>query len=383
LPELYITAHDWSYIRAAVKEASWREVGGLGVVQVTEEGLPVVKHLRLLKQEISSGEVDWADEAHAEYLEWLYTSGDKGGAGFNEADYGLYSFHSHGNMSVFWSGTDEDFIKKVGLTVPWMFSSVFNNKGEAKHRLDVFKGVSELCPALTDSQRIWYDSGDLHVIPEPAAVPVATRMKEIEESFDPRKKELEEQMKKLEDDLKGLEKDKEEALKEVRAELQDISKALNEAAESEMKDHWKENVSIYTSSSNWTNSNGKGKGSSPKGITPKGSSSSGGKKSQSQGGKKRSGKDDAGTDTALAEGLGELADNIYEAVWFRVYDMSLGTISIVNLKEILADKDLVPLEDIPTEMWDMLKEDEQKIIKDRGDAESTLTALGSVRRYGL
>ena len=47
--------------------------------------------------------------------------------------------HSHNDMSVFWSGTDEDTIRKLGRRMPYVVSIVVNKKRELKARIDLFR----------------------------------------------------------------------------------------------------------------------------------------------------------------------------------------------------------------------------------------------------
>jgi len=47
--------------------------------------------------------------------------------------------HSHCDMSVFWSATDESTIKKLGRRMPFVVSIVVNKKRDLKARIDLFR----------------------------------------------------------------------------------------------------------------------------------------------------------------------------------------------------------------------------------------------------
>ena len=47
--------------------------------------------------------------------------------------------HSHNNMEVFWSSTDEDTIKKLGRRMPFVVSIVVNKEHKMKTRVDIFR----------------------------------------------------------------------------------------------------------------------------------------------------------------------------------------------------------------------------------------------------
>jgi hypothetical protein len=49
-----------------------------------------------------------------------------------------FCLHSHGDLGVYWSQTDEDAFRKLGTTADWFVNVVVNRKGESKGRLDVY-----------------------------------------------------------------------------------------------------------------------------------------------------------------------------------------------------------------------------------------------------
>lgn len=118
------------YVRAVIQECPG-EVGGWGYLHRTDNGDFEIYKFVVLPQEASSGGVDFDDEGqHAE----LARAMDAG-----EIDNCRVSWHSHGNMSTFYSGTDEEAILKYKATgVPYLVSLIYNRQGEVKPRLDIF-----------------------------------------------------------------------------------------------------------------------------------------------------------------------------------------------------------------------------------------------------
>lgn len=94
------------------------EVSGLGAVTVID-GVPVVTDVWLVKQKNSSASTELDAEEVARLM-------------FEHRDKDLrWWVHSHANMGVFWSGTDNDTIKEFGEH-GWLCATVFNKKREMK-----------------------------------------------------------------------------------------------------------------------------------------------------------------------------------------------------------------------------------------------------------
>jgi hypothetical protein len=400
-PELHIEVEDYLYIKGAVNKAGFREVGGLGII-VMEDGQPVVRHMRLLKQTISSGEVDWADDAHPEYLTWLYTSVEDGGAGFDGESYGLYSWHSHGSMNVFWSGTDEDFIRRVGLTVPYVFSSVFNNKNEVKHRLDVWSEID--CEMLGEKPRqqiTWqHDMVSLSIIAHADAQPIAEEALEkelqVEAEIGKIEAALEEQAKAAKELIDAKKKELEDELKPLHLALKEIHKKVADDVQVRMKEDFDLFVTFFQPTASGqahrpgtSSTSGKGttNGSDPKvaGTGAPGSQSvpahtspaakPNGKQEGKGKGKKGKGKESSATETKVSEGtvegsefLGQDPDfykkenNWREKLFFRAYDSTAQSTSVFSLKQILEDEDIVIIQEIPDGVIGRLDPDERMTI---------------------
>ena len=364
LPELFIGNRDFQFIRAAIKQADWREVGGLGVVvlEKDEDGrsIPVVKHLRLLRQTISASEVDWHPNAHAEYLEWLYTPESDGGAGFTENQYGVYSWHSHGTMGTFFSGTDVDFINKTGLTVPWIFSSVFNTKGESNHRLDVFgEAITNMCPALTE-QHIYWDKAKLTVLADVESAPYLDLLDEIDEN--------------MEKKIKAIREEAEEAAKEVKSKLGELTKVSMESVVETVKAEFKEFVKVYSYH---------GGPNVPKGQhhLPPGSTS----QSQQNGGSPKQQQNKNSTSNKRGSKRGKKEDegnNFRDKLHYPVYDTAVKCLTEMTLRQILFDDTVILTEDLPAEILQKLTEDERADLMVRPTYKEWVEALES-GHYGF
>jgi hypothetical protein len=384
-PELHIEAADFAYIRAAVNKANSREVGGLGIIAI-EDGKATVRHMRLLKQTISSGEVEWDDDAHPEYLTWLYTPAEDGGAGFEGETYGLYSWHSHGNMSVFWSGTDEDFIRRVGFTVPYIFSSVFNTKGDIKNRLDVWSEIK--CEMLAESKRqqiTWgHDQVNLNIIPHPDALPIADeamekeleialKIDEIEKEFNAKKVELEKELK--------------DHIDPLRLALTEIHKKLQNDVKDEVDEHFKLFVkTYYYAQGHGRNTRSAGGSTSPKQLTTgatdnqsphrptsPGKSTNGAKPNEKQADK---GKESA-TSTATKERAVTDGDDITfrDTLFYRGYDTTAKVTGTFTLQQILNDDDIVLCQEVPEQVRAQLNDSEVAKLDLRKTYEEYLSEL--------
>lgn len=114
-------------IQSWVKEASG-EVSGYGLVIPHPEGF-WIQDVYLPEQDCGGASTEIEPQAVADIL---MECTDKG----VDTTKLKYWWHSHADMSVYWSGTDEDTIKDW-VTGDYVISSVFNKKGEVKHRVDL------------------------------------------------------------------------------------------------------------------------------------------------------------------------------------------------------------------------------------------------------
>lgn len=106
------------------------EVSGLGLVDKVPGGYHV-SEVFLLTQEVSSHETE-LDEMAIAKLQYELSQREEG-----LQDKLRFWWHSHVNMSVFWSSTDEEAITQLTGDDMFLVSSVFNKRGEVKTRVDM------------------------------------------------------------------------------------------------------------------------------------------------------------------------------------------------------------------------------------------------------
>jgi hypothetical protein len=113
-------------------EAATGEVSGLGTVIKDKDGDYIVEEVFLLEQESSSAETELKPEAISKLMEDMIKRNE---------DPGKLKFwwHSHANMGVFWSGTDDECAET--LSKEFAFSLVVNKSGERKCRVDVYDPI--------------------------------------------------------------------------------------------------------------------------------------------------------------------------------------------------------------------------------------------------
>ena len=108
------------------------EVSGLGTVEEFNGGF-LVTDLFLPKQTCSPGGTELDQESVATLLMELDQAGKDSGAL-------RYWFHSHGDLDVFWSRTDEECINNLA-NGDYVLSLVTNKRGHMLARLDIFRPV--------------------------------------------------------------------------------------------------------------------------------------------------------------------------------------------------------------------------------------------------
>jgi hypothetical protein len=110
-------------------EAAEGEVSGLGTILIDKEKDLIVDEVFLLEQESSAGDTELKPEAISKLMEDMIKK---------DQDPGKLKFwwHSHADMGVFWSGTDDACAET--LSREWAFSMVVNKRGEKKCRLDLY-----------------------------------------------------------------------------------------------------------------------------------------------------------------------------------------------------------------------------------------------------
>lgn len=116
----------WQYVRLVPGE-----VGCFGYATLhPEDQIVVVDEIFLVPQESDASQVDFIETG----LPYAIEKAAKDG----RLDDLRFCIHSHGNHGAFWSSTDEDMIRKMGLTSGWFASVIFNKAGNTAARIDVF-----------------------------------------------------------------------------------------------------------------------------------------------------------------------------------------------------------------------------------------------------
>lgn len=119
------------------------EVSGLGIVTIGDDNIPVVEDVMLLEQSNTATTTDIEPLAICKALTDFMRSGKDGDIKF--------WWHSHVNMDVFWSGTDNATIKELSEN-GWFLHTVFNKRGETRsaisQNVEMFNG--QMAFALQD-----------------------------------------------------------------------------------------------------------------------------------------------------------------------------------------------------------------------------------------
>ncbi len=103
------------------------EVSALGMVEMEADG-PLITSLFLPRQVCTGSSCDMDQEDVGAHLCELMKTGEEGK---------LRAWvHSHADLGVFWSGTDQNTIHTLGSD-PYLVSVVVNRKGEYKARIDI------------------------------------------------------------------------------------------------------------------------------------------------------------------------------------------------------------------------------------------------------
>ena len=125
-PDVFVPSTIISKLQAYI-DGCKLEISGLGYVSVLSNGDLHVTDVHLLEQECTGGTTELDMAAVGNYM---MEHADR------MQDIHLW-WHSHVNMTVFWSQTDHDNISDL-KGMGWLLSIVGNKKGEWKARLDVY-----------------------------------------------------------------------------------------------------------------------------------------------------------------------------------------------------------------------------------------------------
>lgn len=127
-------SHVWDKIRTWV-EMTKEEISGMGCVKREKDGSFYVYEVYLLKQDNTSAFTDIDDESLMALM-WELQELDEADNGSRYDDL-KYWWHSHNNMSTFWSGQDERCIQQKLQHANWWLSTVHNIRNDIATRLDI------------------------------------------------------------------------------------------------------------------------------------------------------------------------------------------------------------------------------------------------------
>lgn len=127
---IVIKQDQWDYWHALVQHTKG-EVACFGYCTLDPEHEEVyVDTLFIVPQEADATQVDFVTNGMPYAIEKAVAD--------DRLDDLHFCVHSHGEMSTFWSTTDDDMIEKMGLTAGWFVSMVSNRKGENRGRIDLY-----------------------------------------------------------------------------------------------------------------------------------------------------------------------------------------------------------------------------------------------------
>jgi len=152
--EFYITQKDWKkvidYAQASYDEFK-SEIGGFLIATKDKDGDIILSTPEILEQEVTGGTTEMEKVAVADYY---VKSAMKYGK-----DVRFVWWHSHANMSAFWSGTDTNTMKEY-KNDDWSAFLVVNIRGEYKFRICIWNPI------------IAHEDIELHILDaKPKAVP--------------------------------------------------------------------------------------------------------------------------------------------------------------------------------------------------------------------
>ena len=132
----YINNKDWKkvidYAQASYDEFK-SEVGGFMIATKDKDGDYIISDPEILQQEVTGGTTEMDKAAVADYYVKACMEHGK--------DVRFVWWHSHANMSAFWSGTDTSTMKEYE-SGDWSAFLVVNIRGEYKFRVCVWNPIS-------------------------------------------------------------------------------------------------------------------------------------------------------------------------------------------------------------------------------------------------
>lgn len=118
----------------ALTQMARDEISGLGHAHTDDDGNVIIDKIVLLKQQASAAHATLDQQAVADYMLGLMEVEEAGWEGSLKSL--CVWWHSHANMDVFWSGTDQGTISRFMQASDWLVSVVVNKKKQILGRID-------------------------------------------------------------------------------------------------------------------------------------------------------------------------------------------------------------------------------------------------------
>ncbi len=128
VPTLIFSREAWERLQAFLT-ISKKEVSGFGRVRAESGQSYVVDKIYLPQQVVSAGDTEINPESMSDFLMQLIEDGEDPGS------VKLW-WHSHVNMGLFWSGTDDHNMREITPEGSFMFGLVGVKSGDVRVRLD-------------------------------------------------------------------------------------------------------------------------------------------------------------------------------------------------------------------------------------------------------
>lgn len=106
------------------------EISGMAKSKIDKEENIIVTDFIIFNQEVTASSTIISDESQAKFLNEMMKKGE------DPSSYNIW-WHSHCDMGVFWSGTDDKTIEEH-TSQSYLISIVVNKKMEIKARLDIY-----------------------------------------------------------------------------------------------------------------------------------------------------------------------------------------------------------------------------------------------------
>lgn len=128
MPYVFYTVDAWKTIEYLVMKAE-KEIGWFGLVDEYDDGNYCITEILIPHQEVTSASVDIETDAISKLVNQLMDAG-------KNPEKLRYHGHSHVNMQVIPSTTDQNHLEEYMEDCPWFIRGIYNKKGESK--VDIF-----------------------------------------------------------------------------------------------------------------------------------------------------------------------------------------------------------------------------------------------------